>query len=64
MARRARRASSEEIDAGWNLELEERRPESGFEQAYWEQVEGRVVLRRFGEGLMPDAPIRKKMAYA
>jgi hypothetical protein len=29
--------------------LESAPPSSGFEQAYWEQVEGRAIARGFGE---------------
>jgi len=56
--------SMQEIDDGWRLDeappppddepyeeyiLETAPPSSGFEEAYWEQVEGRTLTRRFGE---------------
>ena len=55
-------ATPEQIDDGWNVDLEERRPESGFEQAYWEQVEGKVLLHRHGDSVFSPAPIKRKRA--
>jgi len=64
MANTTGQATPEEIDSGWDVELEERRPASGFEQAYWEQVEGKVLLRRFGENTPAPAPLRRKRVWA
>jgi len=64
MARTTGQTASEEIDSGWDVELEERRPASGFEQAYWEQVEGKVLLQRFGESAPAPKPLRKKRVWA
>ncbi|MEK7546257.1 MAG: hypothetical protein AAB554_04245 [Patescibacteria group bacterium] len=57
--------TSQEIDDGWCLDeapppdhdyesyelvVEEAAPASGFEEAYWEQVENRRLKSRFGQG--------------
>jgi hypothetical protein len=51
-----RSLTSQEIDDGWCLDddpyLEfviEQAPSSAFEQAFWEQHEGKKLTRRFGE---------------
>lgn len=58
-----RSLTSQEIDDGWRLEqaplafdaepyeefVIEMAPSSGFEEAFWEQHEGRKLTRRFGE---------------
>lgn len=61
MPRAARARTSDEIDDGWLLE--ERLPSSGFEEAFWGQVEGKALMRRFGEpspNLMAEKPLRRR----
>lgn len=55
------RTTTTEIDDGWLLE--ERRPSSGFEEAFWGQVEGKALKHRYGEpspSLMTAKPLRRR----
>jgi len=61
-----RSLTSQEIDDGWCLDeallafdaepyaelviIDDRPPASGFEEAYWKQVEHRTLKHRFGDG--------------
>ena len=53
-----------ELDEGWLLE--ERPPSSGFEEAFWGQVEGKALKHNFGEPspkLMTEKPLRRRRTY-